>query len=1014
MDDQAFLQRLCDLSLEEGRILIQDGSAEISDYASIGMLMADEARRQRDISPSISLKLAELLIFLGEHTAHNLARVLGLKAKGSILNYFEQHRSAMEYLDAAGEEFLGMGDEVNWAYTRVPWIVSCAWTGQIELALETALQARNILLAHNERYWACLIDHNTAVIYSQMGQYSKALELYERLLSVYPSLKDQSAEFIERAVAMVEVNKARNLSWLGDFEQAYQLLAHAKERFISLGQTAFIIWTDTNLADLDYVLGYFGSALRRYYQARDGLVQEKIDNPVMLALITLKMATCLVKLNRNEEAYQFAREAVEACQHLGVSLMIGHALREYAITLVASGRAKNALAVLDEAYDLFAQGRFDHHAATTRLQQAELLLALGAVTEAYEQAHTVKEYFDSQNLISRSVRASLVMASALVVSAQQLEDGKEEKQRALLIQKAASLCHMVTSLARRHKLHEEVYRSQHLAGKLAVMDGKLERASRYYRVAIKRIEHILDGLMYDLGPAFLHTTWNIYEDMIDLCLKQERPDYALSYLERARSMALRQYLSKSKKSMGGSETAKERDASSSQGNNAVFLRIQHQMRFWQEKYHSYSALLAKIDVEVVPGLDRETIQSELKQCETRLSHLFERVQLYELDLQVSSSSSRSRGEERMQRSANSIDVEYLRQHLAADQLLLTYFLYQGKLVIFALTTDRLAVHELPDGMERLETLLPLLHARLLPGGWPDPQQPPIYVVRRLLQKLYSLLVEPMASLLPSPSGHIIIVPFGPLHNLPFHALHNGSHFLIEDFQISYLPAASMLLQMQDDEGKQVQHLTERDAANRHPVIFGYSDNQQLPMALKEARLLADMLQGDCYLEEEATIAHLNEKARESSLIHIATHGKSRLDAPNFSSVLLTDGRLNAIDAFHLDLRGCELVTLSGCETGLALIGGGDEQLGLGRAFLAAGAKSLVMSLWSVEDGATSELMQLFYRHLLSGDSRIQALRAAQCALLQRDSFHASPYFWAAFRLIGDTSPLHATIKPLKK
>jgi len=149
-----------------------------------------------------------------------------------------------------------------------------------------------------------------------------------------------------------------------------------------------------------------------------------------------------------------------------------------------------------------------------------------------------------------------------------------------------------------------------------------------------------------------------------------------------------------------------------------------------------------------------------------------------------------------------------------------------------------------------------------------------------------------------------------------------------------------------------------------------------------------------------------EQAPGRPVIHIATHGQSRLDAPNFSYVRLADGQLNAIDAFSLDLRGCELVTLSGCETGLSLSGGGDEQLGLGRAFLAAGATSLVMSLWPVEDNATNELMQLFYESLLKGENKVEALRAAQCSLLSRTgSTYTHPYFWAAFRLVGDVGRL---------
>ena len=83
----------------------------------------------------------------------------------------------------------------------------------------------------------------------------------------------------------------------------------------------------------------------------------------------------------------------------------------------------------------------------------------------------------------------------------------------------------------------------------------------------------------------------------------------------------------------------------------------------------------------------------------------------------------------------------------------------------------------------------------------------------------------------------------------------------------------------------------------------------------------------------------------------------------------------------------------------------DEQLGLGRAFLAAGAASLLISLWPVEDNATNELMKLFYQHLLAGESKAQALRAAQCSLLHQKAGYTHPYFWAAFRLVGDTVPV---------
>jgi CHAT domain-containing protein len=271
----------------------------------------------------------------------------------------------------------------------------------------------------------------------------------------------------------------------------------------------------------------------------------------------------------------------------------------------------------------------------------------------------------------------------------------------------------------------------------------------------------------------------------------------------------------------------------------------------------------------------------------------------------------------------------------------------------------------------------------------------------MLKKLYDLLIAPVVALLPPSSGTVTIVPYGPLHTLPFHALYDGSHFLVEQYQVSYLPAASMLTPF---DRSTLENATAHE--QQSPLIFGYSGSGHLQRALEEARTLATMLDGRCFLEEEATIARLTEQAAGSPIIHLATHGQSRLDAPNFSSVLLADGRFTAIDAFSLNLKACELVTLSGCETGLAMSGGGDEQLGLGRAFLAAGAGSLVMSLWPVEDAATSELMQLFYQHLLRGESKVQALRAAQCAFIARTgSIHTHPYYWGAFRLVGDIGPL---------
>src|SRR6266566_8537513 len=276
MDTDLFLQNLRDLSLEDGKVYIQEHTDELSDHAAIGELLAEEALRLL-YSPFVSLKLAELLIFFGEYVQHTLSYGLGLKAKGDVLMMIEHHQAALKCLDMAGEEFLGLGDAGNWARSRISWIISAAWLGHVDEALQEAARARDVFFQLGEDYWVCVIDHNTAMIYDHVGRYQDALKLYENMLAVYPTLTDQNEIFIKRSIALAEMNQAIHLAMLGSFEQAYALLEQAQASFKTLGEKDLIIYSEIDLVSLDYMQGYYGSALRRYYQAGDSLRQSNID-----------------------------------------------------------------------------------------------------------------------------------------------------------------------------------------------------------------------------------------------------------------------------------------------------------------------------------------------------------------------------------------------------------------------------------------------------------------------------------------------------------------------------------------------------------------------------------------------------------------------------------------------------------------------------------------------------------------------------------------------------------------
>ena len=116
----------------------------------------------------------------------------------------------------------------------------------------------------------------------------------------------------------------------------------------------------------------------------------------------------------------------------------------------------------------------------------------------------------------------------------------------------------------------------------------------------------------------------------------------------------------------------------------------------------------------------------------------------------------------------------------------------------------------------------------------------------------------------------------------------------------------------------------------------------------------------------------------------------------FSSIRLGDSYLSLYDLYHMNLPA-ELVVLSGCATGLNVVKTGDEQIGLVRGLLQAGAQSMILSLWDVHDASTKEFMLAFYCGWQRGLSKSKALNAAMLELRER---YPHPYYWAPFLLIG--------------
>ncbi len=270
-----------------------------------------------------------------------------------------------------------------------------------------------------------------------------------------------------------------------------------------------------------------------------------------------------------------------------------------------------------------------------------------------------------------------------------------------------------------------------------------------------------------------------------------------------------------------------------------------------------------------------------------------------------------------------------------------------------------------------------------------------------LKLLHKLLIAPIVKSLPKdPNQRIIIIPQGELFFVPFVALQDSNDkYLIEQHTISTASAIGLL----DGNPK----LTKVNPKQGNALIVGNPimplapDGTQLvslPGAGEEAIAIGSILKTTPLIGATADKNVVINKMRSASIIHFATHGlldKVRGDIPG--AIALTNGLLTSNEIFDLKLKA-SLVVLSACDTGKGDLSG-DGVIGLSRALAVAGVPSIAVSLWTVDDDSTKELMVEFYQNWYGkGMDKAQAMRQAMLTVMKT---HAKPSDWAAFTILGE-------------
>lgn len=329
----------------------------------------------------------------------------------------------------------------------------------------------------------------------------------------------------------------------------------------------------------------------------------------------------------------------------------------------------------------------------------------------------------------------------------------------------------------------------------------------------------------------------------------------------------------------------------------------------------------------------------------------------------------------------------IRERMQKDESLVSYFYDQKDMYAFVVTKDQIALEKLDRmGLEKdVEAFRETLQDS------PD-------VARSIAIRLFDRLVRPWVRNVSTQK--LIVAPHGVLHYLPFNALVDGDAYLIDRFQISFLPSASTIrfIGKHKADGKvgSILALGNPDLGN---------PKYDLQFAEKEARSVSSIFPGSAtLLRKEASKENLKKYASGFRYLHFASHGVFYAENPMGSALMLAGNsitdeshRLTVSELYSMRLNA-DLVTLSACQTGLGAVSSGDDVLGLLRGFLYAGANNVVSTLWEIDDEATEKLMVGFYRDLKMGKPKVSALRDAQIELRKQ---YPEPRFWAAFQITGN-------------
>lgn len=847
------------------------------------------------------------------------------------------------------------------------------------------------------------------------GDLEEATQYFERSLEIAQRLAPGSLRVASNlnSLGSLEIQKGDLLQAAEYFEEALDIARQLapSSLYVAAGLNNLGVLTHRQ-GDLDRAAEYYEKALN----IRRTLAPESLDVAVSLN----NLGNLSRERGDSERASKYHQEALRIRQRMAPGSL------DVATSLTNLGILARLQNDLDRAAEYHEQAlKIQKHLAPDSLYIAASLSNLGMLARDrgdldraagyQEEALKIRERLAPN---SRAVALSLNTLGAVTSERGDLRQATEYHERALEILNklapgsaaAAESLYALATLRRKQKRPQAALTLLYRA--LEALENQIERL----------------GGSRDIQADFRAEYSVYYRDTIDLSIELHELENAFHILERSRARSFLAQIT-------------ERDLMFSDTPESL------QRKRWQI-VHRYDKTQNKISQLNSNEQEREIegLLAELRQLHRDYEDVMEKI--------VKSSP-------RLEslRAPQPLHLDAARQILDPGTVMLSYSISKDETHLFILQRDEeLQVKTLPLGEGELrgevEKILELQKRGAVPMLYTNP-------LRQAARYLYQALIQPAEEAI-AKSDRILIVPDGCLHLLPFGLLirkpepKEGLGDRDFEYLVEWKPLHAVLSatvyeelksQRRSDPTEDVGALVlaafgdplyppgksgDEIAADRSVDVYVRSAAERgfefdpLPYSREEVNRIASLYPDGvvhAFLGAEATEKQAKVIGKNGRILHFATHGRYDNRFPMNSYLALTiperfqegqeNGLLQVWEIYESVRLDADLVVLSACESGVGEEVNGEGLKGLTRAFQFAGARTVVSSLWQVDDRATAELMERFYRHLAAGMAKDEAMRAAQVELIrgplriknpegqieERDL--SAPYYWAAFQVIGD-------------